>query len=123
MTIKPFDLDDLRHQLATSHDSIAELNNDNWVAQIRPEEWDEILRRATKGLKKQIADCSHAPASVLEMLARDSVRSVRESVAWNPSTPASVLEQLARDSVDSVREGVAFNPSTPASVLEQLARD
>ena len=66
------------------------------------EEQIEVKKGQTVNLKLQIAQCSSAPASVLEKLALDSDIDVREAVARNLSTPASVLMKLALGKVGKV---------------------
>lgn len=74
--------------MATTNEDIDALNNDAWVKQIQPDDWNQLLPRATRLLKIQIAECKDTPASTLVKLAIDSDERVRRAVAKNKNTPA-----------------------------------
>ena len=147
MAIKPFDLNDLRKQLATSSELITALNDNSWVQHLSLYELQRVIQRADSDLLCQIACCHQTPLSIFEQLA--SRVECRNHVAENPVTPAAILgrlsnaehtyirgmvaghkntspddlSKLARDADCGVRRNVAGNPNTPHDILDRLARD
>jgi hypothetical protein len=112
IVVKPIDLDDLRHHLATTKDQFDALDNDTWVANVKPEEWSQIIERATEGLKLQVANSSAAPISVLDKLAKDPELWVKQALSKNPSGSESAIEKVGTNSY-SYLPAVADKINTP----------
>lgn len=72
-------------------------------------------------LSRSVAKSKHAPAQVLEYLARSSDMTTRRAVAANPTIPLALMEKLARDNQWTVLKAVATNASTPPHLLKHLA--
>lgn len=65
-------------------------------------------------MRQRIAQNYKTHVSILELLAKDSDRTVRHHIAKHPKTPVSLMELLARDEDYWVRFGVATNPQAIA---------
>jgi hypothetical protein len=74
-------------------------------------------------IRESVASSYHAPADVVEALAKDPDAGVRAWLARNESTPCDVLRTLARDESETVRGWVALNFYVPADVMDELADD
>jgi hypothetical protein len=74
-------------------------------------------------IRESVASSYHAPADVVEALAKDPDAGVRAWLARNETTPCDVLRQLARDESETVRGWVAVNFYVPADVMVELADD
>jgi hypothetical protein len=74
-------------------------------------------------IRESVASSYHAPADVVEALAKDPDAGVRAWLARNETTPCDVLRELSRDESETVRGWVALNFFVPADVMDQLADD
>jgi hypothetical protein len=74
-------------------------------------------------IRESVASSYHAPADLVEKLARDADEGVRSCLARNETTPCDVLRELARDDSATVRGWVAVNFYVPEDVMLDLADD
>jgi len=82
-----------------------------------------LATHANPKIRESVASSYHAPADVVEQLAKDPDQGVRGCLARNEVTPCDVLRDLAHDESEMVRGWVAVNFFVPADVMEQLAED
>lgn len=74
-------------------------------------------------IRESVASSYHAPADVVDALARDPEASVRACLARNETVSCDILRDLARDESETVRGFVALNFFVPAEVMHDLAED
>lgn len=82
-----------------------------------------LAQHANPKIRESVASSYHAPADVVEALAKDPDAGVRAWLARNETTPCDVLRELARDESETVRGWVAVNFFVPADVMAELADD
>lgn len=74
-------------------------------------------------IRESVASSHHAPADVVEALAKDPDVGVRAWLARNETVSCDILRHLARDESETVRGFVAVNYYVPADVMVDLAED
>jgi hypothetical protein len=82
-----------------------------------------LAQHENSKIRESVASSYHAPADVVEALAKDPDAGVRAWLARNETTPCDVLRQLAHDESETVRGWVAVNFYVPADVMAELADD
>ena len=82
-----------------------------------------LSEHANPKIRESVASSYHAPAEVMQKLARDADAGVRACVARNETTACELLRELAHDESESVRGWVAVNFFVPADVMDELADD
>lgn len=83
----------------------------------------ELARSEVDRIRLRVAENSHAPLEVLEVLAADKNPDVRIAVGTNPSTPTHIKYSFAFDEDPNVRLGLAEDMNTPLELLDKLIED
>ena len=74
-------------------------------------------------VRRNVAENTAAPLSVLNFLLYDEDPEVRQSLSANPSVPKAFLRHLALDQSVDVRYALAENAHMPVEILTVLSRD
>lgn len=74
-------------------------------------------------IRERVAADHHAPADLVETLAKDPDPGVRATLARNETVSCDILRDLAQDESETVRGFVAVNYFVPADVMDELAED
>mgnify|MGYP003341633189 CR=1 FL=1 len=83
----------------------------------------ELVLGLAEGVRVAIAQSTHTPDAILELLAQDEAFGVRQSVLYNGRVPKAALLRLASDPDIELRRQLAGRQSLPKVVAAQLYRD